>query len=117
MQFSYIIITIIIIIRQELSASLCAHRQAGLNFRTDSIKGTPWFMAPEVIQSNTHDYGCVRHPCSDYTLFHLLIIYFIRSCVPSFLTAGRESDIWSFGCTIWQMAMGRPPFVEIREVE
>lgn len=61
-------------------------RMAGLNPRTDTLAGTPWYMAPEVIQSDTHDYGC-------------------------------ESDIWSFGCTVWQMANGRPPFVEIRDTK
>eukprot|EP00042_Codosiga_hollandica_P043508 m.412795 g.412795 ORF g.412795 m.412795 type:complete len:1224 (+) comp56570_c0_seq1:1751-5422(+) len=59
-------------------------RMAGLNPRTATLAGTPWYMAPEVIQSDTHEYG-------------------------------RESDIWSFGCTIWQMANGRPPYMEIRD--
>eukprot|EP00042_Codosiga_hollandica_P043510 m.412812 g.412812 ORF g.412812 m.412812 type:complete len:1268 (+) comp56570_c0_seq2:1860-5663(+) len=59
-------------------------RMAGLNPRTATLAGTPWYMAPEVIQSDTHEYG-------------------------------RESDIWSLGCTVWQMANGRPPFMEIRD--
>eukprot|EP00053_Salpingoeca_punica_P019757 m.202337 g.202337 ORF g.202337 m.202337 type:complete len:1177 (+) comp17717_c0_seq1:107-3637(+) len=61
-------------------------RMAGLNPRTDTLAGTPWYMAPEVIISNTRDYG-------------------------------RESDIWSYGCTIWQIAMGRPPLVKIRDAD
>jgi hypothetical protein len=33
--------------------------QAGLNPRTATLAGTPWYMAPEVIQSDTHDYGVI----------------------------------------------------------
>lgn len=50
--------------------------------RYASIRGTPNWMAPEVIKSKGH---------------------------------GRFSDIWSIGCTVIEMATGKPPWVKYND--
>ena len=46
-----------------------------------SLRGTPYWMAPEVIKQSGH---------------------------------GRHADIWSVGCTIFEMAEARPPYSEYK---
>lgn len=47
-----------------------------------SLTGTPYYMAPEVIRQTGH---------------------------------GRQADIWSVGCTVYEMFSGRPPWFEISD--
>ncbi|KAG9158755.1 hypothetical protein Leryth_013659 [Lithospermum erythrorhizon] len=51
-----------------------------------SIKGTPYWMAPELLQSNTH-----KGDSKDVAL---------------------AIDIWSLGCTVIEMLTGKPPWSE-----
>ncbi|EDV28610.1 uncharacterized protein TRIADDRAFT_49618 [Trichoplax adhaerens] len=48
-----------------------------------SIKGTPYWMAPEVVKQSV---------------------------------CGCESDIWSTGCTVFEMATGKPPWAEFNKL-
>lgn len=63
------------------------------NALLNSFKGSPYWMAPEVIKQS--GYG-------RYVL--LFVVSFARN---------RQADIWSFGCTIIEMATGKPPWGEL----
>ncbi|KAG7463865.1 hypothetical protein MATL_G00181210 [Megalops atlanticus] len=65
----------------------CARRLSCLSHSANStsellrsVHGTPYWMAPEVINETGH---------------------------------GRKSDIWSVGCTVFEMATGRPPLAHM----
>ncbi|XP_028518151.1 mitogen-activated protein kinase kinase kinase 19 [Exaiptasia diaphana] len=60
---------------------LCMNLSLSRSSMLNSIKGTPYWMAPEVIKETG---------------------------------AGTKSDIWSIGCTVFEMATGSPPWSEMQ---
>jgi serine/threonine protein kinase len=59
-----------------------------------SLKGTPYYMAPEVIRQTGHgkyaQVSCLSH---DF----------------------RQADVWSVGCTVFEMFTGKPPWCDIED--
>ena len=61
---------------------------SSINEQYKSIIGTPYWMAPEVIKQTGHGrYGNYKN---------------------------RKADIWSLGCTIIEMATGKPPWSQYK---
>ncbi|XP_052242175.1 uncharacterized protein LOC127852295 isoform X2 [Dreissena polymorpha] len=59
---------------------LCINLSMGQSQILKSMKGTPYWMAPEVVNETGH---------------------------------GKKSDIWSIGCTVFEMATRKPPWAEM----
>ncbi|KAL4224924.1 hypothetical protein ACF0H5_015620 [Mactra antiquata] len=59
---------------------LCINLSMGQSQILKSMKGTPYWMAPEVVNETGH---------------------------------GKKSDIWSVGCTVFEMATRKPPWAEM----
>ncbi|GMH44844.1 hypothetical protein BSKO_12796 [Bryopsis sp. KO-2023] len=64
----------------DFGASKTIENLVTMNTGFKSLKGTPYWMAPEVIKQTGH---------------------------------GRQADIWSVGCTVIEMATGKPPWSEV----
>lgn len=72
-----------------------------------SVHGTPYWMAPEV-----HTVSSVEIRSRLFLTVNFSLVY-STSQVINDTGYGRKSDIWSVGCTVFEMATGKPPLAHM----
>lgn len=92
-----------ILIQEDGRVQLCDFGVSGTlepdASKRSTIVGTPYWMAPELQKEWVKDFNPENHDTPNQILY------------------GSEVDIWAYGCTLYEMATGFPPFHKVTQAK